>query len=230
MYRLSEDDKTERQKDISDISVQNRRIFSVPIEKKEIQKYVVEYFSEHGYSKAFHALKREAGIEHTAAPLLEEREEIRILSSEGKALEIISKIEKILPCLFAEHPELVFAILEQDILEDLCIRNNSEGAALDRIEKELSPIVIEHSEILGNLEEIVASVIFSKVSSEAVISRRDALFARINKAILLYMDYMMSCSLNKLLNELSQVSKQPEFINLMKTCGLLQKVMKEAGI
>ncbi|KAI5192128.1 glucose-induced degradation protein 8 [Nematocida minor] len=227
MYSMRVDDgKEEKTKKPADSSSLNKKILSMQIDKKETQKHIVEYFSEYGYHRAFCSFKKELDLDAQPAPLLLERDEIRNFSNEGSFLQIIETVKNAIPCIFLDHPNLIFSLLEQDILEDLYIRVGSESSALHRVEKELTPIVLENSALTQSLENLVSSIVFSQSSQEAVVANREAVFMQINKAMLLHLDYIMKDSIKLLLDDVETVSKQPEIQTIIKSCATLERAIK----
>lgn len=226
MYRMRADDaKNEKVLKTSDTISLNKKILSMQIDRKEMQKSILEYFSEYGYSKAFCKFSKETGHTVAPAPLLEEREKIRTLANDGNFLEIIKTLETSIPCIFVDYPSLIFFILEQDILESLFLRMGSEGSALTRIKNELAPIVLENPLLINDLEALVSSIVFAQFSLETVMMNRTSVFKKINKTVLLHLDYIMKDSIKVLLDDIKSISTHPEILSIIKGCTTFEKFM-----
>ncbi|KAH9385992.1 glucose-induced degradation protein 8 [Nematocida major] len=231
MYGVVADaEKKEASQAPSETATQSMRLFSMPVEKKDMQARVIEYLSEHGYYKAFHMFQKETGIEYTAAPLLKERDQIKSFLLDGKIKQAISLIEQVIPCLFADRPDILFLMLRSDILEGLHVRSDTEEKALSRIESELSPIVLENPESMEELEALVASVIFSQPAAQSIVQQRRASFQKVNQAILLHVDYVMRFTIEEMLADFASILRQPKLAYMYKNSALLQNIAKEAGV
>lgn len=221
----ADDTKNEKGLKATDGTPLNKKIFSMQIDKKEIHSSILEYFSEYGYCRAFYKFSQEVEQAMEPAPLLNEREKIRNLASNGKFLEIIKTLEEAIPCIFVDRPELLFSILEQDVLEDLCIRMEPEGATLSRIKKDLSPIVLQNAFLVKHLEDLVSSIVFAQFSFESVMESRASVFKKINKTVLLHLDYIMKDSIKLLLDDIKSITTYPEILPIIKGCPTFEKVV-----
>ncbi|KAI5171878.1 glucose-induced degradation protein 8 [Nematocida sp. LUAm3] len=192
------------------------KLLSPPTNKETIQKMILEHLSEQGYFKASGAFMREVGINSGVAPLLKEREEIRLLSEEGDFLSVIERISSIFPFFFADHAVCYFQIMKQEILEDMYIRKTPEPQIILRMEKELSPIVEKHPSLLGALEELVGVVLFRRASPDQVLDMRKELFQEINKQILLLLDYEINDTLSRFIEEADEILKSSSFLSLSR--------------
>ncbi|KAI5163095.1 hypothetical protein NEAUS03_2197 [Nematocida ausubeli] len=206
--------------------VESKKLLLLPVDKAKIQLDVLTYFSESAYYTAFVAFKKEINSTFEPSPLLKEREEIRIFAADGKFLKVLAATQKLLPCLLFNTPGMAFEVIKQDILEDMYIRNSSEGSALVRIEKELSPIVLDHPDLLPNLEDLVSSILFGESSQEEVIIRRDAIFTSINQLLLMSVDYVIQNSITSLLMGISSALEMPEITTLSKNCKMLHGILE----
>ncbi|OAG33176.1 hypothetical protein NEIG_01601 [Nematocida sp. ERTm5] len=221
------DESTKKQNALVD---EAKKLLFISVPKDEIQERVLKYFSEYGYYSAFITFKREIGSTMAPSPLLKEREEIRLLSGNGKFLQVLAATQKLHPCLFFNSPIIAFDIIKQDIMEDLYIRIGSEGCALARVEKELSPIVLENTDLLPCLEELVSSILFGESSPEEVVVQRDMIFSSINHLLLMSVDYVMQNSIKALLMGISAASETPEIINITKGCKMFQNILSSLSL
>ncbi|KAI5181561.1 glucose-induced degradation protein 8 [Nematocida sp. AWRm80] len=222
-----DDDSKEEQ--VNDISPKDR-LFSVAVDKIAIQKMVLEYLSEKGYYKAYKALQRETNLEIGVAPLLKERECIRILCENGEYLKVIEKISSVCLFIFEDHSALYFSILAQDILEDLCIRKNSEANILQRIEKEITPLIQSNPSLLKKLEDLVGDIVFGSVDSEKILLEREGIFHQINRTILRIADYEEKESLRQLISKAEELSKTPKFMSLSRECAIIEGIFNQISL
>ncbi|KAI5186488.1 glucose-induced degradation protein 8 [Nematocida homosporus] len=207
------------------------KLLGLSISQESIQKVILEFLSEQGYSKAARAFKRETGISIEMVPVLPEREEIRLLAEKGEFLGVLEKTSAISPFIFSDDPALYFAILRQDLLEDVEVRGQTEGHVLLRMEKEVAPVVEKHPSLLSMMESLVSEIVFRTRSLEKVLEGRHEVFQEINRKVLRLFDYEINDGLSKFLEETEEVASTTQFISLAKECPLIdvlvQKVKKQ---
>ncbi|OAG30471.1 hypothetical protein NEDG_02013 [Nematocida displodere] len=203
------------------------KLLSIPVDKTYLQEIVLEYFSEQGYYHAYTALEKESELPTLPLPLLKEREEIRKLMDAGRVVQAIEKVSSVSPFIFSDFPGLLFAMVEQDILEDAYIKNVLSLETLRRIEIELSPIAEKHPTLLASLEETVKLAVFKSIDPERVQQRRREVFEQINQQILLLLDFEVKNTLRGFVSKVDGLPSSPAYASICKECPLFEKLMKK---
>ncbi|KAI5191564.1 hypothetical protein NECID01_1514 [Nematocida sp. AWRm77] len=206
-----------RDLELSHVNAMKEKLFSLPVDKAGIQKIVLEHFGEQAYYKAWVAFEKEALTSRAPPPLLSEREAIREFIERGEFLSAVQNAALILPFIFTDFPALFFLMVRQDILEDVYVRKKSEGSAILRIERELSPIVEKSPFLMKSLEDLVGEVVFRTLTSESVVGHRADVFQELNRKMLHLLDYEIKDTLKSLFTKVKDLSAKHSWMKEIKT-------------
>jgi hypothetical protein len=147
----------------------------------DIDKLVLDFLAEEGHYEPWLDLAEESGLNESSPPLpyLQERSRIRELIIQGQIAEAASKINDLNPMILEHSPAAHFLLMQQKLLEEEGLEREE---LLEKIEKELSPIVLKSPELLPNLEEAVLRCIFK--SRDNLVERRKEVARSTNRSIL----------------------------------------------
>ena len=132
------------------------RVGGVAVAKAEMNRLVMDFFESEGYQEAAGRFAAESGTPAgLELDLIGAREQLRNFVRRG---EIQAALDKVDPALLAARPELRFRLKQQQLIE--LIRADRVDEALQFAQQELAPACGDVAELLQDLEETMALLVF----------------------------------------------------------------------
>ncbi|KAJ3068942.1 hypothetical protein HDU98_007958 [Podochytrium sp. JEL0797] len=167
----------------------NKKLAEVKINKKDLDKLIMNYLVIEGYKDAVEKFAEESGLEPSVdLSSIEERMKIRAAIQEGKIDEAMERVNELDPEILDSDPRLYFHLQQQKLIEFIRVGKISE--ALDFAQEELASLGEENPEFLEELEQTMSLLAFDAVSNTSPVaglldySQRLKVAGELNAAIL----------------------------------------------
>ncbi|KAF5843313.1 CTLH/CRA C-terminal to lish motif domain-containing protein [Dunaliella salina] len=161
---------------------------SVVITKQDMNKLVMDYLVTEGHVEAARLFEQESGTTpNVELSSITDRMEVRRALQSGSVEEAIDRVNDINPEILESHPELLFHLQQQRLIE--LIRSGRTEEALSFAAEFLAPQGEESPAFLEELERTVALLAFSEPHSSPVgdlmqLAQRQKTASELNAAIL----------------------------------------------
>ena len=183
------------------------RLRQVRVDKRDINRLVMNYFVVEGYADAAAAFASESGMEPGVdLSATQQRLEARALVEEGRILEAIQRVNALNPEVLDSNPTLHFRLQKQRLIE--LIRQGCIEEAITLAQAELAPLGQTDESYLEELERAMALLIYDTATQHPDTSmvqellderQRTRLASELNAAILANQNQEISHKLPRLI-------------------------------
>ncbi|KAJ3416809.1 Glucose-induced degradation complex subunit [Chytridiales sp. JEL 0842] len=144
-----------------------KRLADVKINKRDLNKLIMNYLVVEGYKDAAEKFSAESGLQPSVQlDTIQDRMNIRTAIQVGNIEDAIEKVNDLDPEILDSNPKLYFHLQQQRLIE--YIRRGRIEEALEFAQEELAPRGEENPEFLEELERTMALLAFEDHSKSPV--------------------------------------------------------------
>ncbi|CAG8474235.1 6948_t:CDS:2 [Paraglomus brasilianum] len=136
-----------------------KKLSEVEVNKRDLNKLVMNYLVIEGYKDAAEKFSQECGLQlDTDLESIQDRELILNAIQNGNVEEAIERVNDLNPEILDTHPKLYFHLQQQQLIE--YIRQGKIARALEFAQEELAPRGEDNPEFLEELERTMTLLAF----------------------------------------------------------------------